>query len=114
MNRIRHTAHPERCVTVPAAEIIEEPLNRYAISPNQPACCCTAPAVVRIVVAYSVPRTRSVDLLLCGHHYRTSRAELTRRGAMVFDQDGSLLGTEVESVDWGSEPCTVSSPATSR
>jgi hypothetical protein len=32
-----------------------------------------------------------VDLLLCGHHYRVSRAALQAIGADVYDQTGTLI-----------------------
>jgi hypothetical protein len=32
-----------------------------------------------------------VDLLLCGHHYRVSRAALQAMGADVYDQTGTLI-----------------------
>jgi hypothetical protein len=32
-----------------------------------------------------------VDLLLCGHHYRISRAALRAIGADVYDQTGTLI-----------------------
>jgi len=32
-----------------------------------------------------------VDLLLCGHHYRVSRAALHAIGADVYDQIGALI-----------------------
>ena len=34
-------------------------------------------------------RPHSVDLLLCGHHYRTSRAALTAAGAVIIDDQAS-------------------------
>jgi hypothetical protein len=33
---------------------------------------------------------RSVDLLLCGHHYLASRAALAAAGAAVIDQTGAV------------------------
>jgi hypothetical protein len=36
-------------------------------------------------------RQRSVDLLLCNHHYRVSRAALHAVGATVYDPDGVML-----------------------
>jgi hypothetical protein len=32
-----------------------------------------------------------VDLLLCGHHYRVSRAALRAVGADVYDRAGALI-----------------------
>lgn len=31
------------------------------------------------------------DLLLCGHHYRVSRAALHALGAAIYDQAGALI-----------------------
>lgn len=31
------------------------------------------------------------DLLLCGHHYRASRAALRAAGATVYDHTGALI-----------------------
>ena len=36
-------------------------------------------------------RPHSVDLLLCGHHFRASQAALTAAGAAVYDDTGALL-----------------------
>jgi hypothetical protein len=33
----------------------------------------------------------SVDLLLCGHHYRSSKAALTAIGAVVVDETGAII-----------------------
>ncbi len=36
-------------------------------------------------------RPHPVDLLLCGHHYRVSRAALRAAGATVYDEAGLLV-----------------------
>ena len=36
-------------------------------------------------------RPYSVDLLLCGHHFRVSQAALTAAGAAVYDETGALV-----------------------
>ncbi len=36
-------------------------------------------------------RPHPVDLLLCGHHYRLSRAALMAAGARVYDELGTLI-----------------------
>ena len=74
-------------------------VTRQSIGPGERACCCTAPAVVRAVVTCATPVVHSVDLLLCGHHYRHSLAELLRRGAMVFDRDGHLLAPDADPLE---------------
>jgi len=47
------------------------------------ACCCPAPPLVRVIMPPAAGRPHAVDLLLCGHHYRVSRAALATAGAMV-------------------------------
>lgn len=39
----------------------------------------------------SAPGHEPADLLLCGHHYRTSRHALEQAGATVFDAAGTLI-----------------------
>jgi hypothetical protein len=51
--------------------------------PAGSACCCTARAVVRVIMPPTAARARPVDLLLCGHHYRLSRQALAATGATV-------------------------------
>jgi hypothetical protein len=36
--------------------------------------CCPARLVVRVIMSATATRPEPVDLLLCGHHYRVSRA----------------------------------------
>ena len=47
------------------------------------ACCCVARAVVRVVMPPSAGRPRETEVLLCGHHYRVSRAALAAAHAAV-------------------------------
>jgi len=59
------------------------------------ACCCPASPVVRVLIPPTSARPHSVDLLLCGHHYRASRAALAAAGAMIIDDrrsGGAALG----------------------
>jgi hypothetical protein len=44
--------------------------------------------VVTAVIPPGRGRPRAVGLLLCGHHYRASRAALHAIGADVYDRDG--------------------------
>lgn len=55
------------------------------------ACCCPARPVVKILIPPSPGRPHAADLLLCGHHYRVSRAALARAGAVVLDQTGAVV-----------------------
>ena len=49
------------------------------------ACCCPARPVVRVLIRPAPARPHSVDLLLCGHHYRASGAALAAAGAVIMD-----------------------------
>jgi hypothetical protein len=46
-------------------------------------CCSARPAMVA-VFSPRHGRSRPVDLLLCGHHYRASRASLAKAGAEFY------------------------------
>ena len=45
--------------------------------------CCPARPMFKIVMRPTATRPHPVDLWLCGHHYRASRAALTSAGANV-------------------------------
>jgi len=57
------------------------------------ACCCPSRPSFRVLL-----QTRTavvpVDLLLCGHHFRSSRARLAQLGAWAYDQQGDLLSPD--------------------
>ena len=55
------------------------------------ACCCQARPVVTVVMPATASRPYPVDLLLCGHHFRVSRAVLQAAGAAVYDETGLLI-----------------------
>ena len=55
------------------------------------ACCCPARPVVTVIMPPAPGRPYPVDLLLCGHHFRVSRAALMAAGAAVYDDTGVLL-----------------------
>jgi hypothetical protein len=52
------------------------------------ACCCPAKAVVQVVLPPTATRPDATDLMLCGHHYRASRRELTAAHAVVRELPG--------------------------
>ena len=52
-------------------------------SPSGQACCCVARAVVRVVMPPTAARPHETEVLLCGHHYRVSRAALAAAHAAV-------------------------------
>jgi hypothetical protein len=51
--------------------------------PEDRACCCPAQPVVRVTMPPTQQRRHSVDLLLCGHHYRVSRQALAAACARI-------------------------------
>lgn len=48
------------------------------------ACCCPARPLVKVMMPATRSRRHPVDLWLCGHHYRASRAALAAAGARVY------------------------------
>jgi hypothetical protein len=62
--------------------------NGPAASLTDQACCCVARAVVRVVMPPTADRPHETELLLCGHHYRASRAALTAAHATVHELAG--------------------------
>ena len=50
---------------------------------TDPACCCPATPVVRVVLPPTSVRPHPTDLLLCGHHYRVSRQRLAALNATM-------------------------------
>jgi hypothetical protein len=57
--------------------------------PLDRACCCVAWAVVRVVMLPAPGRPHETELLLCGHHYRVSRAALAAAHARVEELPGA-------------------------
>ncbi len=62
------------------------------------ACCCSAGPAVVALMPTAPDRRHATDLLLCGHHYRTSRAALAAAGAAAFDRDGMPVTPEAASL----------------
>lgn len=60
-----------------------EPADSPASYPDR-ACCCPARPLVKVVMPAGATRP-PVDLWLCGHHWRASRAALTSAGAVAYD-----------------------------
>jgi len=52
-------------------------------APGDRACCCSARAMVQVVMPPAPARPHRTELLLCGHHYRASRQALAAAGATV-------------------------------
>ena len=55
------------------------------------ACCCPARPVVTVIMPPAPGRLHPVDLLLCRHHFRVSRAALKAAGAAAYDDTGAVL-----------------------
>lgn len=55
------------------------------------ACCCAAQPAVVAVLPPGGGRQAETDLLLCGHHYRASKAALGTAGATILDMRGCEL-----------------------
>jgi hypothetical protein len=60
------------------------------------ACCCPAKATVQVTMPPTPARPHETDLMLCGHHFRASRAALAAAHAMVR----SLPGTSPDVAAW--------------
>ncbi len=63
------------------------------------ACCCAAQPVVVAVMPPGGERQAETDLLLCGHHYRASKAALCAVGATILDMKGGQLEGDYWPVD---------------
>jgi hypothetical protein len=74
LSRIREPA-------TPGDDFAAEPIPVLASQ----ACCCPAKPVVRVVMPPTATRGHSVDLLLCGHHYRVSCQALAKAHAIVTE-----------------------------
>ena len=70
------------------------------------ACCCPAKPIVRVAMPPSPSRPHSVDLLLCGHHYRVSRAKLEASGAVIEELPGHAADVAAALFQQASTPVT--------
>ncbi len=48
------------------------------------ACCCSAKPTTVAVLPSHPGRSEPVDLLLCNHHYRATKAGLAAAGAQIY------------------------------
>jgi hypothetical protein len=44
-----------------------------------------------VLIPHASARWHPVDLLLCGHHYLSSKAALAAAGAIVMDETGAIV-----------------------
>ena len=65
-------------------------LHGPAVGLTDQACCCVARAVVRVVMPPTADRPHETELLLCGHHYRVSRTDLSAAHASVHELAGKF------------------------
>jgi len=74
-------------------------------SPADQACCCVARAVVRVIMPPAAGRPDETELLLCGHHYRASRAALSAAHAQVEELRSSSAapGTWFDDHGWSAQ-----------
>ncbi|WP_300602965.1 hypothetical protein [Trebonia sp.] len=75
----RHAAHAE--------PLLDDVQWQFLMDPSVPSrsCCCPARPMVKVIMPPAPGRPDPVDLWLCGHHYRASRAALLAAGADVED-----------------------------
>jgi hypothetical protein len=71
-------------------------LSAPSVPVSEHADCCSAKALVRVIMPPDRERPRHTDLLLCGHHYRASRSALAAASAVVR----RLPGTPSEIAEW--------------
>jgi hypothetical protein len=67
-----------------ASRAIDDLIGEQEPPPASRACCPARP-VVRVVMPPTAARPHSVELLLCGHHYRVSSQALAAAGATVSE-----------------------------
>lgn len=71
----------------PVPDVVPEDLTSAELGQSQ-ACCCPAKPVVRVIMPPTTNRPHPTELLLCGHHYRVSRAALETANALVCNLGG--------------------------
>lgn len=71
------------------------------------ACCCPGRPVVRVTIPASPSRPRPADLLLCGHHYRVSRAAIAAAHGTVEELPGRSADVAAALFTSTSQPAAV-------
>lgn len=87
------TPDVSRVAAAPAAGVNAAwtpPMVRPGVQACMSACCCPAPPLYQVVMP---PRSgrQAVELLLCGHHFRTSIEAVSTASMWVYDANGRLL-----------------------
>jgi hypothetical protein len=83
--------HPfRRNADYPIDELLLDSLDMISL---ERADCCSARAAYRAVLPTAGRRDRPADLLLCGHHYRSSHDALRSTGATVYDATNRLIAS---------------------
>ncbi|WP_300613337.1 hypothetical protein [Trebonia sp.] len=82
-------AHPSDADPVWLAEELPGPGKPLTLVDR--ACCCPARPVVTVIMPPGPGHPFAADLLLCGHHYKASRAALRAAGATVYDAAGMVI-----------------------
>ena len=59
------------------------------------ACCCCAPPVVEVVLPAAAHRDHTVDLFLCGHHYRAALDKLDLAQARAHVRGDRVVDPQV-------------------
>ena len=95
--------HPSRGPAASRADAFDFPYDDLLINPadapisGRRADCCVAPAAYRAVLPVTASRPRITELLLCSHHFHSTRAGLTRAGASVYDASNHLIDSAEHS-----------------
>ncbi len=66
-------------------------------STGRTCCCCSAPPAFTVIITSKIPARHSVDVLMCGHHYRECAPMLTLLTPLVFDRAGYLVAPSPRS-----------------
>ena len=88
LSRAATAAVSRPATSEPAA--VYTPARRY----SDRACCCPAQPAVIVIMPPGSGRPATTDLLLCGHHYRASKAALAATGATILDIRGYRLASD--------------------
>ena len=80
--------HPAGRGNAQPARMHDDTIQDRRTVPAGSACCCPAKPIVQVVMPSTATRSHRTELLLCGHHYRVSRAVLAAANATVTELPG--------------------------